>query len=111
MNKSELINMITYSIQNAFTNEFPGYSLTTIKNCYYGSHEDIKSIGNEILINLNIDPNNVNHDKMISQYYFVFEYNNLYVIINFSCDIWNIAQFNVIIVKNRREALINRYGD
>ena len=111
MDKKELVSMITVGINKSLNNENPLYSLITIKDCYYGSHNDIRVIGTEVLENLMINENDPNFDKMVSDYYFVFEYKNHYVIINYVCDIWEMATYQVIVVKTRREALIHRYGD
>lgn len=111
MDKSELVSMITISINKSLDNENPLYSLITIKDCYYGSQNDIRVIGKEVLENLMINDNDPNFDKMVSDYYFVFEYKNHYIIINYVCDIWEMATYQVIVVKTRREALIHRYGD
>ncbi len=111
MNRRELVSMITYGINKSFKENNPSYTLITIKNCYYKSHEEIKKIGKEVLNSLRINDQDPSLDKMVSNDYYVFEYKDHYVIINFACDIWEMAMFKLMIVKDRREALIHRYGE
>lgn len=111
MDKDNLISLLVYGINKSFETEIPTYSYLSFNECYYGCHNDIKKIGKGVLKKLNIDYNNPTLDKMISNDYFVFNYKNMYIIINFTCDIWEIAKYQIIIVKNRREALIHRYGE
>lgn len=111
MNRCELVSMLAYGIHKSFKSDESLYSLITIKECYYGCHNEIKKIGKEVLNLLKINESDPNLDKMVSDDYFVFNYRNRYVIINFTCDIWEVAIFKLMIVKDRREALINRYGE
>lgn len=111
MDKNQLVSMIICAIENVFSIENPLYTLITIDKCYYGCHDDIKDIGSDVLNKLNIDYTNPNFDKMISHDYFVFEYKNRYIIINYICDIWDMAKYQLLVVKTRRDALIYRYGE
>jgi len=111
MDKENLITLIVYGINKTFESEIPVYSYLSFNECYYRCHDDIKEIGKEVIKRLNLDIKDPELDTMISHDYFIFNYKKLYIIINFTCDIWEIAKYQVTIVKNRREALINRYAE
>ena len=116
MNKDELVSRIIYGINKAFNGENDPYnSIINISDCYFMCQNDIRKIGNLVIEGLSINMTNANNDdytdKMISDYYYIFKYKGYYTIINYKCDIWNMAEFQLRFVKTRSEALIYRYGD
>jgi len=120
MNKDELVSMIIYGINKAFNGENdPFNSIININECYFMCQNDIRKIGKSVIdglsSNMTDDSNDSNNDdytdKMISDYYYIFKYKGYYTIINYKCDIWNMAEFQLRFMKTRSEALINRYGD
>lgn len=109
MNKEDLIHKLTIVIREFFITDNPVYSFKSVGKCYYNSENDITDIGFQIIENLNLNPDEL--DIMKSPYYFIFDYRNSYIIINYYDDIWGICDFKAVLVKTRREALIYRYGD
>lgn len=111
MNRLELIDKLYYSIYKAFESGHPEYSFTSIPKCYYESYDDILKIGKGLLKKLEIgDKSNDENDLMITGDYFIFKYGELYIIINHYCDIYDIIEYKLFIVKTRDEALRHRYG-
>jgi len=47
---------------------------------------------------------------MIKPDYFIFNYNNIYIIINFSIDLNDVCKYKILTVKDRNEALRFRYS-
>jgi len=111
MDMNDLTNNIILEINKIFKKPNPNYTLITFNNTYYKSHIDIKLIGKKILINLNLNIFDPNIDYIETFDYVIFKYNNYYVIINYCLDIWDMAQYKLLIVKTRNEALTYRYGD
>jgi hypothetical protein len=108
MDKEDLIHKLTIAINEFFITDNPEYSFKSLGECYYGSHKDIIIIGKSIIKNLNLDL--INLDIIKSDDYFIFNYRNIYIIINYYQDIWTMCEFKVITVKTRDEALRHRYG-
>jgi len=111
MNKQDLIQQILIFINDNFYNNIPNYTFKSIKNCYNNSIIDINSIGISIISLLNINIDNLDIITNPTNDYFIFNYKNSYIIINFNLDIFYNCEFKVIIVKTRNEALTYRYGD
>lgn len=111
MNRADLIDKLYNAIFQAFESGNPEYSFTSIPKCYYDSYYETRKIGNGLLKKLEIDDkSNEKLDKMVTDDYFVFKFGELYVIINHYCDIFDIVEYKLLIVKTRNEALTHRYG-
>jgi hypothetical protein len=108
MDKEDLIHKLTIAINEFFITDNPDYSFKSIGECYYGCHKDIKNIGKCVVNNLYLYYDNL--DIIQTPYYFIFNYKNMYIIINYYKDIWGMCEFKVILVKTRDEALRYRYG-
>ena len=114
-----MVSNIIYAINKAFNGENDPYnSIIKINECYFMCQNDIRKIGKLVIDGLSLnmtDDNNSDNDdytdKMISDYYYIFKYKSYYIIINYKCDIWNMAEFQLKFMKTRSEALIHRYGD
>jgi len=111
MNKDDLIEKISIAIYQAFLSGNPEYSFTSIPNCYYYSYDEIRNIGRGVLKKLGIDKYSKDElDKMVTDDYFIFKYRGLYIIINHYCDLFDIIEYKLLMVKDRNEALVHRYG-
>lgn len=112
MDRDDLITKITNAIKEAFLNGNPEYTHISFDNSYFGSNNDIKIIGKKVVKNFNLNVNCYETDKMESFDYYIFKYMNLYIIINFYCDVlaWGLVNYKLLIVKTRDEALRYRYG-
>lgn len=111
MNKQDLIDKLYLAIYEAFNSGHPAYSLTSLPNCYYNSYNEIVKIGNGVIKKLMINDKSKDElDKMVTDDYYIFKFNELYIIINYSCDLYNSIEYKLFIVKERNEALIYRYG-
>lgn len=108
MNKEDLANKITIFINDCFMINNEEYKFKSIYECYNNANNDLLYIGFKILKSLNLNMNNL--DYMITDDYFIFNYKNSYIIINFFIDIWNICEYKILIVNTRNEALRYRYG-
>lgn len=104
----DLIHKITIGINEFYITDNPEYSFKSLGVCYYGADKDIKKIGKSIVKNLYLYYDNL--DIIQSPDYFIFNYRNIYLIINYYKDIWGMCEFKVIVVKTRDEALRYRYG-
>ena len=111
MNREELIDKIYFSIYQAFESGNPVYSFTSIPNCYYESYDEIRKIGKGLLKKLALEQLSKEVlDLMVTDDYFIFKFSDLYIIINHYCDLFDIIEYKLLIVKNRDEALTHRYG-
>ena len=104
MDLDNLANQITIAINEFFITEDPEYSYKIINNCYKKAYKDILKIGFKIVNNFNLDL--LTLDLIKSHDYFIFNFRNYYIIINYYNN-----DFKVILVKTRNEALTYRYGD
>jgi len=111
MNINDLTNSIILGINKSFEKKNPNYSFMIFDNNYYKSQDDIKLIGRKILINFKLNRFDPYIDYIETLDYVIFKYKNNYVIINYCLDIWEMAQYKLLIVKTRNEALTYRYGD
>lgn len=111
MNINDLTNNIILGINKSFEKKNPNYSFMIFDNNYYKSQDDIKLIGRKILINFKLNRFDPYIDYIETLDYIIFKYKNYYVIINYCLDIWEMAQYKLLIVKTRNEALTYRYGD
>ncbi len=111
MNRSELVDKLYFSIYQAFESGNPIYSFTSIPNCYYESYDEIRKIGKGLLSKLGLGQASKDElDLMVTGDYFIFKLNELYIIINHYCDLFDSIEYKLLIVKNREEALTHRYG-
>lgn len=111
MNITDLIDKLYNAIYQAFESGNPEYSFTSFPNCYYDSYYETRKIGNGLIKKLELDNKSKEElDKIVTDDYFVFKFGNLYVIINHYCDLFDIIEYKLLIVKTREEALAHRYG-
>jgi len=107
MNFDKLNCEIFNYINDLFNTNNPEYNVKYIET-YYNSKYDLERHGRLLIYFLRLDIYNL--DIIITDNYFIFDYKNIYIIINYSFDLYDNCIYKILTVKNRNEALRYRYS-
>lgn len=104
----EILQFEIYNyIDDLFNSMQPEYNVKYIE-AYDYADKDLEQLGKQLVYCLGLHNNNL--DIMIKPDYFIFNYNNIYIIINFSIDLNDVCKYKILTVKDRNEALRFRYS-
>ncbi len=104
----EILQFEIYNyIDDLFNSMQPEYNVKYIET-YDNASNDLEQLGKQLVYCLGLNINNL--DIMIKPDYFIFNYNNIYIIINFSIDLNDVCKYKILTVKDRNEALRFRYS-
>jgi len=106
----EILQFEIYNyIDDLFNSMQPEYNVKYIET-YDNASNDLEQLGKQLVYCLGLNNINNNLDIMIKPDYFIFNYNNIYIIINFSIDLNDKCIYKILTVNNRNEALRYRYS-
>lgn len=107
MNFEILSYIINNYIDDLYKTNTPEYNVKYY-NCSYNASGDLGNIGFRLIKFLKLDVYNL--DIIITDNYFIFDYNDTYIIINYTNEFNDVSKYKILTVKTRNEALRFRYS-